>query len=193
MKKPEYIFIHHTAVSYYKNPDQANATNNFHKKWKLKSSLGFYAGYNYEIAMNGKITQFRKDGEITAAQYQKNMNDGRAISICLDGNFDIEDPTNAQYQACQELILKLVEKYGIRPENILPHRSLASYKSCPGRNLPSDLARHFQIIPIKKENPISKEPEKPTGTPEKRATVIARLLQRSRLIQNIINKTAKEI
>lgn len=193
MKKPEYIFIHHSAVSYRKNPDQANATNNFHKKWGLKSSLGFYGGYNYEIAMNGKITQFRKDGEVTAAQYQNNMNDGRAISICLDGNFDIEDPTPEQYQACQELILKKIAEYGIKPENILPHRAVAHYKSCCGKKLPDNLAFFFGILPIPSQNQGGKNAEKPTGTQEKRATVIARLLQRSRLAQKVINKASKEV
>jgi len=126
MNKPQYIFIHHTAVSYTKNPDQAEATDNYHKQqWNMISSLGFYGGYNYEISAAGKVTQFRVDGEITAAQYQENMNDGRAISIALDGNFDSELPTEAQMLAIKELILAKMEEFNIPIENIKKHRDVA--------------------------------------------------------------------
>jgi len=70
--KPLYIFVHHTAVSHQKNPDQAEATNNFHKrKWNEKpSSLGYWGGYNAEVSLDGRITTFRKDGEVLRyAQY----------------------------------------------------------------------------------------------------------------------------
>lgn len=187
MKKPEYIFIHHTAVSYNKNSNQWKATDAYHKKQGWGGG-----GYNYEIAKDGSVHQFRKDGTQTAAQYQNNMNDGRAISICLDGNFDIEDPTPEQYQACQKLILDKVKEHGIRPENINPHRSVATYKSCPGKRMPNNLATFFAIVPIKKENPVQQLPEKPIGTAEKRAAVIARIAQRSRVIQKVINIFSKE-
>lgn len=148
--KPSYIFIHHTAVSYAKNADQWQATNNYHRdkiwgytkdKKPIKtpiSSLGFYGGYNYEIAANGSVKQFRKDGEQTVAQYQQNMNDGRAISICLDGNFDIEDPTPAQRAALAKLVAEKVATYQINPANVFPHRKVA-VKTCPGKRIPNEI------------------------------------------------------
>lgn len=143
--KPTYIFIHHTLVSHKKNPKQWKATDNYHKsQWpNFKSSLGYWGGYNYEIAADGTVHQFRQDGEATAAQYQKNMNDGRAISICLDGNFDIEMPTEAQMKATRELIQLKMKQYGIKRENIWHHRDVAAYKSCPGKNIPEDVASFF--------------------------------------------------
>jgi len=139
MKIPTYIFLHHTAVSYTKNPDQAVATNNYHRdKWNMISSLGYYGGYNYEIAAGGKVTQFRQDGEITVAQYQQNMNDGRAISICLDGNFDIELPTSQQMAAVKVLILDKMEKFKIPKENVKKHRDVAP-KTCPGKMIPDNV------------------------------------------------------
>lgn len=144
MKTPKYIVIHHTAVSRKKNPDQWAATNNYHRKlWGFKSSLGYYGGYNYEIGAKGNVTQFRKDGETTAAQYQKRMNDGRAISICLDDNFDIEDPTKKQMKACRDLILEKIKLYQIKPKNVIKHRDLAKYKSCPGVRIPDDVFEYF--------------------------------------------------
>lgn len=188
MPKITHIVIHHTAVSYRKNPDQWKATDAYHR------SKGWGGGgYNYEISAEGKVHQFRPDGAVTAAQYQANMNDGRAISICLDGNFDIEGLTEKQFQACQKLILDKIKEHDIRPENIIPHRSLAGYKSCPGKLIHNNLALFFGIVPEIEKKPVETKPEKPTGTAEKRATVIARLLQRSRLAQKVINKVSKEV
>lgn len=133
MKIPTSIMIHHTAVSYKFNPDQFEANNSYHKnKWNFKSSLGFYLGYNYEISSNGFKRQARKDGETTAACYQKNMNDGRCVHIALDGNFDIEKPTNFEIYALRDLLKLMRKKYNIPSNQIYFHRQFA-VKSCPGK------------------------------------------------------------
>lgn len=138
MKKPQYIFIHHTVVSYAKNPDQWKATEAYHKGkgWGT-------GGYNYEVAANGSIHQFREDGSVTAAQYQQNMNDGRALSICLDGNFDIEEPTSEQKAALKAWLMIKTAQYDIPKENVFCHRKVATYKSCPGKLLPDDILGYF--------------------------------------------------
>ncbi len=149
MKTPQYIFIHHTAVSRQKNPDQWKATDAYHK---VKGWGG--GGYNYEVAANGSVHQFRPDGSQTAAQYQslgnvKNLNDGSAISICLDGNFDIEDPSLEQKAAVANLIREKMAIYNIPKENVLCHRKVAlnsngtPYKSCPGTRLPENIYSYF--------------------------------------------------
>lgn len=137
MKIPQYIFIHHTAVSYEKNPDQWKATENFHK------SKGWgTGGYNYEVSAAGSIHQFREDGSPTAAQYQQSMNDGRALSIALDGNFDQEEPTDAQKQAIREFLKEKMAKYSIPKENVYGHRYLAP-KTCPGKNITDPVYNYF--------------------------------------------------
>lgn len=154
MKTPQYIFIHHTAVSLHKNPDQWKATDDYHRK---KGWNG--GGYNYEVAANGSVHQFRADGTPTAAQYQslgnvKNLNDGSAISICLDGDFDIEDPTKEQTVAVADLIRQKMEAYSIPKENVFCHRKVAlnsnrtPYKSCPGTRLPDDIYSYFCGVDI---------------------------------------------
>lgn len=103
--------IHHSAVSHDRNPDQFDANNKYHKaQWNFKSSLGFYLGYNYEIARSGLKRQARQDGERTAACYQNNMNSGQCIHVCLDGNFDIEKPEPEQIYALRDLLRALVKK-----------------------------------------------------------------------------------
>ena len=135
MSKPSSIMIHHTAVSLEKNSDQFKATNTYHQiKWNQKSSLGYYVGYHYEISGIGKIKQARKDGEVSVACWQKKMNDGRCVHICLDGNFDEEEPLPPQIYALRDLLRKLTRKYSISEDSIFFHRDFAK-KSCPGKHL----------------------------------------------------------
>lgn len=135
MSKINYICVHHSAVSNKSNPDQFAANNEYHrKKWNFKSKLGFYLGYNYEISAIGKVRQAREDGEATAAAYQQDMNSGKCIHICVDGNFDSEKMLPAQVFALRDLMKKLVKKYGIPKDHIIFHRDLAP-KTCPGKNV----------------------------------------------------------
>lgn len=102
----------------------------------------------------GGIHQFRADGAVTAAQYQQSMNDGRAISICLDGNFDEELPTDAQRKTTAALIQEKAKFYNIPLKNIRCHRSVATYKSCPGILLPDDIYTYFLTAkPMDKPKP----------------------------------------
>lgn len=141
MAKIKYIMIHHSSVSHDKNSDQFEANNRTHKgRWQVISSLGFYLGYNYEIAKSGKIRQARMDGERTVACYQENMNNGQCIHICLDGNFEIEKPASTQIFALRDLLKKLVQKYEIQKDNIVFHKDYSS-TVCPGKNMDIDFIR----------------------------------------------------
>lgn len=138
MKTPSKIMIHHTAVSYQFNHDQFTANNSYHKNQGFpKSSMGFYLGYNYEISMSGFLRQARKCGEVTAACYQANMNDGRCVHIALDGNFDREKPAPNQIYKLRDQLRLLVKQYKINVLDIVFHNQFAP-KSCPGKNM--DLA-----------------------------------------------------
>ncbi len=147
MKKPSYISIHHSAVSRVANPDQFKANNEYHKaKWNFISSMGFYLGYNYEINAKGLVRQARADGETTAAvteswvtrgvfpRFTGWMNDGRALHICLDGNFDIEKPAPEQIYALRDFLRAKCKQYAIPKGNIYFHRNFA-VKTCPGMNM----------------------------------------------------------
>lgn len=147
--KIEFIFVHHTAVSHSKNPDQWEATNAYHKQeFNMKSSLGWYVGYNYEISRDGVVRQARVEGEETAAVKGYNKN---SVSIALDGNFDIELPTEAQKTALTKLLKEVRDRHGVPIENIRPHRSVAQ-KSCYGSRLPDDWAMSL----LKADNPLKK-------------------------------------
>jgi len=154
--KIEVLMIHHSGISYDKNPNQFEANNRYHKKWNFKSSLGFYLGYNYEISKDGITRQARRDGERTAACYQQGMNNGKAIHICLDGNFSIEYPTREQEIALTKLLKELQLKY---PEaKIIHHRDIKT-TSCPGNLLSKEW--HKNLINNNKKGMIIKKENEP--------------------------------
>lgn len=162
------VFVHHTAVTLTRNPDQWNATNNYHKSIGFHtSSMGWNVGYNFEISADGTIRQARPIGETTCAQIGFN----NEISIALDGFFDEEMPTEAQVTALQSLLQYFVKTLGVLPESIEPHRFVATnhiakgsvcvsntsqyktidncmpYKSCYGSKLSDSWARSLVEIP----------------------------------------------
>ena len=134
--KIEYIFIHNTAVS-LTQPDQWDSVNKYHKEqFNMKSSLGYWVGYNYLMDAFGNIRQARKDGEETAAVMGHN-ND--SLHICLAGNFDLEQPTINQRHALRTWIKEKMIEHSIPPDKVKGHRwadsAKAQGKTCPGKNL----------------------------------------------------------
>jgi len=144
-----YCIIHNTAVSYTKNPDQFEATNTYHKSKNFpKSSLGYYVGYHYEISGSGLIRQARKDDETGAHTVGHNFD---SIGIALDGNFEIEQPLEAQMFSLTALVSRLDSLYHFK--GIYGHRDFAN-KTCPGKNFTdkmiNNLTKKSMIIGIDK-------------------------------------------
>lgn len=136
----KWVMVHHSAISYDKNPNQFEANNRVHKKWGVKSSLGFYLGYNYEISKCGIVRQARRDGERTVACWQQGMNNGKCIHLCLDGNFSIQFPTPQQEKSLTKLLKELKLKY---PNiKIIYHRHIKATQ-CPGKLIADDWARNL--------------------------------------------------
>ena len=122
------VFLHHTAVSYKQNPNQAKQTNEYHKKFAMQSSLGYWIGYTYEMNAKGEILQARKDGEEQAAQKGFNKD---SISICLDMNGDTEYPTPEQIKSLKSFLKEKLTEYQLTWSEVLFHGDVA-HKSCPG-------------------------------------------------------------
>ncbi len=133
-----FLILHHSAVSYKKNPDQWLANNKYHEqKWHLKSSLGYYLGYNYEISMAGILRQARSEGEETVAVVGHNYD---SISVCMDGEFDTELPTPEQVASLTKLLLELKGRYP--NAKIAYHRQFAN-KTCPGKLIADNWANNL--------------------------------------------------
>lgn len=131
------------------------------ERFKMKSSLGRWGGYNFFIERDGKLTQFRKIGEETAAQKGYNSD---SISVCLAGNFTInpstkmpvDRPTLEQITRMKALDIDIIEKnfendkYAVVPgtkidiklKDIIPHRALGN-TDCYGDALNNNWGRSY--------------------------------------------------
>jgi hypothetical protein len=99
-------------------------------------------GYNFVIDEKGQIYEGRAGGQYVIAGHAYCHNTG-TIGISLMGNFDTEEPTQAQIKSLQWLIENQADVYGIDVEKsvryhgktfdspVVGHRDLLS-TSCPG-------------------------------------------------------------
>ena len=169
--KMKYLVLHHTAV--HSTTSQLNGVNNYHKdKWNMKSTLGWYVGYNYFIDISGKATNTRDVGEETMAQVGHNFD---SISVCLAGNFNEEVPSEAQNRSLRALI-KIIKE--LHPEIILKlHRDVQYNRTCPGKLLTLEYLRSVTM----------KEPFQPdTHDKKKKEAIIAELAKSITLLQKLV-------
>lgn len=135
MNKPKYIIVHHECPPQIVNGDRFDIVDNYHK------SLGWGGiGYHYFIEKSGIVKRGRADNEEGCHTVGKNT---ESLGICLAGNFDLEMPSGGQIKALGSLITQKKQEYGILPENIVPHRKFANYKSCYGKLLGDNWARNL--------------------------------------------------
>lgn len=128
----KYLAVHHTAVE-ETGSHQLFAINRYHKnKWNMKSTLGWYVGYNYFIDYNGTTTQCRALYEETMANKGHNCDvDSRcdAVSVCFALDGDKQSFNGAQIKAWQEIR----EKY--QELEVTLHKNLQTNRTCPGKNI----------------------------------------------------------
>ena len=126
--KPIAIVIHHEGKN-----NGFDRVNEYHKrKWNFKSSLGYYIGYGYYIALNGTVTQGRADTEEQA--HTLGGWNRKSIGICLQGNLDLLYPTSEQLLTLQDLIGRKQVEHSISNNKIYMHKELW-LTACPGKNM----------------------------------------------------------
>ena len=122
----EYIVIHHTASTAKETVEQIH---NFH----INNNGWAGIGYHFYIRKDGTIYKGRD--EKYAGAHCENYN-SVSLGICLEGNFEIEKPTEKQLKSLTELLQFLKNKYG--NVQVVGHRDLNA-TACPGKNLYSKL------------------------------------------------------
>lgn len=118
--RTEYIIIHHSA-------GDDESVEEIHESHKNFGWIGI--GYNYYIRKSGDIWKGRDEDTIAAHTEKYNS---VSCGVCLAGNFEREQPTAAQLQSLQELLMQLRLKYP--NAKIVGHRDLNA-TACPGRYL----------------------------------------------------------
>lgn len=119
----DYIAIHHAAFPISEKQDAA-----LYHKWHLaRDFIGI--GYAYVIKADGTIEKGRGH-EYVGAQIA-NYN-SRGFGICLAGNFETDQPREAQIKSLIHLLAWLKTFYS--KAKLIGHKDLQS-NSCPGKNL----------------------------------------------------------
>jgi N-acetylmuramoyl-L-alanine amidase len=125
-----HVVVHHSATT----QGTAEAFARYHV------GLGWPGcSYHYVIDKQGVVFKCQPASRITwhAANYN-----GRSIGICMVGNFDIEQPTEAQKATLLALLKDTMRSYNIPSSHVVGHREVpAAKKSCPGRHVKMDQIR----------------------------------------------------
>lgn len=120
-----HILIHHSATpSVSTNHD---AVKRFHTEERGWSDIG----YHYTIDHGGVVRKGREDNVIGA--HCKGFNNN-SLGICLFGNFEDEQPTQAQIETLIALLKRLQETYQVPAGNVLGHKDKGA-TSCCGKHL----------------------------------------------------------
>jgi len=160
--KVQWIICHHsvTPKSIDNNKSELSFNNNHKARNFPKSKAGWYIGYHKIIFDNGEVRTYREDNEVGAHCKELSIN-FKSLGICLEGDFDKEEPSLAQKKALLQLITEYQEKYKIPDSNVRPHRFFATgsekndtpfitftgkkpYKSCWGTKLPDDIISYLK-------------------------------------------------
>ena len=127
------IVIHHSATkSSQKFTDFIKAIDRGHKErlHKEVNGLGNHIAYHYMISPDGVVKETRPLDEVGyhAGRWLTNL---KSVGICLQGDFTKEDLPVAQLEAAKTLVFELREKFGVKPEDVLPHKAIKA-TACPG-------------------------------------------------------------
>lgn len=100
---------------------------------KLHSSYGWGGiGYHFYVRQDGKIYQGRPIDKIGAHSAGSNYN---SVGICFEGNFEVEQMSEAQKKAGREIVEYVKKQYGITQ---VQRHSDVCRTACPGKNFPFD-------------------------------------------------------
>ena len=132
--KPEFIIVHHSLT---KDSDTVSwgAIRKYHmaKGWV---DIGYHAGIEI-VNGNVEILLGRRWDKMGAHCTQDGMN-RKSLGLCVVGNFDIDPPEQIVLDAATDLIRYWMLLFQIPVINVLPHRQLATYKTCPGSKFDFD-------------------------------------------------------
>lgn len=139
-RKIEKIVIHHSVTP--RDLPLEQQINSFDKTHKDRlhpkpNKYGYHIAYHYVIAGDGSYKKTRGFDEIGYHAGNWDMNK-KSIGICVCGNFDEENPSKEQISALNKILKELVDNYKLKETDIIFHKDVVSYKTCPGLNFLRD-------------------------------------------------------
>lgn len=127
------ISVHHDASD--RPHDYDSVARYYQEAGEHYKRLGPGLQYHYKIDNTGAIFKIRPHEEwLYAVGSAENVT---MLAICLDGNFETQEPTREQFEALYQLLESLCEQHPEFPAtwpNVRPHQSYSS-TACCGFNL----------------------------------------------------------
>ena len=136
---PKYLVYHHTASNNV-------SAKEIHKAHIEKGWGGI--GYHFYIRKDGTIYRGRPEDVMGAHVYERNRD---TLGICLEGNFEKEEPSNEQINSLVKLSADMIMKYNI--EDLMGHKDLYN-TLCPGKEFDLDEVKNMisdELIEILKK------------------------------------------
>lgn len=146
MRRITHIVIHHSLTK-DSGTVSWGAITDYHTKTLGWRAIGYHYGVEKITDATGKTRLYalvgRPETMVGAAVREQNSNEF-GIHICCVGNFDEEAPTDELYRfLARELLLPIMDRYGIMQEAIMAHRDFTTHKTCPGEKFDMDRLRSF--------------------------------------------------
>jgi hypothetical protein len=125
----ERLTIHHAGTqSGTTGPAQFRGWQNWHMDGQGWPDIAYHVIVGIDgTVYEGRDPAYRGD---TGTSYDTTGH----FLVVVEGNFDFEQPTNAQIEALTEVLAWASEEYGVSPETIAGHRDYAA-TTCPGDHL----------------------------------------------------------
>lgn len=181
-KSVKMLVVHHSALVVQGDPrpsvERVRAIYKYHALTKGWGDIG----YHYVIDENGQVYEGRQGGEYVVGGHAYCNNTG-TVGIVLLGNFEIEQPSQAQAKSLQSLLLDLSKTYKINLQSsvtfhgkkfdapIVRHKDLLS-TLCPGYYLSNAFSHIVQNVRDGKPNAAVSFPPLPTATSSPTATPV---------------------
>lgn len=146
LDEPKYLVLHHFVngkIGVAKEKALVTATKKLNPR-----------EYHYVVYSDGSWEGWQKEGLVAAhcgadnqAQSRCGAHNFNSIGVCCMGNFEKGPMEEKQLSGLLALVRDIATRYGIVPENILPHSAIAP-TACPGKYFPLLEARQAADIPL---------------------------------------------
>ena len=142
---PDRLTIHHTATRQNRKHTLASKLQNLQAFSQKDSRLAdgrlkkawADVPYHYYVDVDGAVAEGREVRFV--GDTNTNYDPAGHITIVVEGNFEVEQPTPAQIATLEELLTELARRYSIPAERISYHRAFAQ-TACPGKNMIARMA-----------------------------------------------------
>ncbi len=125
---PQRLTLHHTAVSQAaltQGPARARQHQRHHQSLGWPDLAYHFLVDRSGLAYEGRDVRFRGD---TGTEYDPTGH----FLVCMEGDFDVQEPTPAQLETTVALFAWASQQYGIDASTLAGHADYADSTTCPG-------------------------------------------------------------